>query len=365
MLIDITNLYKDKKVLVTGHTGFKGAWLSQALIELGAQVKGISLAPKNKDDLFNLIDLEQKMDSHIFDLRDRVQLEELITDYQPDFIFHLAAQALVLDSYSDPYNTMTTNLVSTLNILDILRKLNLPLVLVNVTSDKCYENNNTGLAFREEDSLGGIDPYSASKAMVEILSNSYNQSFFKKDSNVKMFTVRAGNVFGGGDWSANRLVPDIVRNIVAGEEIFLRNPNSYRPWQHVLEPISAYLQLAAYYYQKPDLPNESWDAWNIGPDLDSEVTVLDLVQRFIELWDEPEISFKFASAENKPYEAKTLGLSSEKIKSKLNWAPKLSFEDALKMTVDWYKACVNLDNMELLTRKQINDYFKKVNQTVS
>ena len=357
MLNKLTEIFKDKKVLVTGHTGFKGAWLSQVLISLGANLTGISLPAKNDHDLFHILNLEQKMDSHIFDLRNKDMLESTIEKFKPDFIFHLAAQALVLDSYEDPYETINNNILSTLNILEILRKLDLNLVMLNVTSDKCYLNNNQGIAFAEDAPLGGSDPYSASKAMVEILSSSYNQSFFKEDSKVKMFTVRAGNVFGGGDWSANRLVPDIVRNIIAKEEIFIRNPQAIRPWQHVLEPINAYLQLAAYYHL--NMNNESLDAWNIGPDPSSLVSVLDFVRDFIKIWGDQEIKLCFDDSIDKPYEAKTLGLSSEKIKSKLSYVPKLSFKESLKMTADWYRSySQDFNKLEDMTLKQINSYFE-------
>ncbi|NQY80268.1 MAG: CDP-glucose 4,6-dehydratase [Candidatus Caenarcaniphilales bacterium] len=359
-------LYKNKKVLITGHTGFKGAWLSQILLEFEAKLAGIALKPKNNNDLYNLLRLEDKMISHIFDLRDIEKLEKVIIDFKPDFIFHLAAQSLVLDSYQHPYNTISTNIISTLNILELLKRLNLETILVNVTSDKCYENTNQAIPFKEGDPLGGIDPYSASKAMVEILANSYNQSFFKKESKVKMFSVRAGNVFGGGDWAANRLVPDIIKNMISGAEIYLRNPESTRPWQHVLEPLGAYLQLAAYYYNLDTHDSSNFsDAWNIAPGSTSQLKVVDFVKVFIRFWGDENIKIQINREENKPYEAKTLGLSSEKIIRELGWRPKLNIQDAIKITVDWYKACVNLDNVELITKKQINEYFKKLNQTVS
>lgn len=355
--------YKNKKVLITGHTGFKGAWLSNILHYLGADITGVALEPKNSEDLFNLTNLDSKIRSYFSDISNKEKLKEVILKEKPEIIFHLAAQSLVLDSYENPYATLTTNVIGTVNLLDILREIDNNIVLINITSDKCYENKNLGKSFKEGDSLGGLDPYSASKAMVEIVSKSYQHSFFI-NSKIRTCTVRAGNVIGGGDWAENRLVPDIVRSIKSNQEIIIRNPYSTRPWQHVLEPLVVYLLLAYQYSTNYDtlskLNNLDFEhAWNIGPNRENIVAVKELLNCFTKYFNNcPPINYSEAS-EQKNYEAKVLSLDSSKIKDYFNWEPKLNFMEAISISAEWYQAYIKNQDMEDFTIKQIKDYLTK------
>ena len=354
--------YKGKKVLITGQTGFKGAWLSLLLHYLGAELIGIALEPRNNEDLYNLLKLETKIKSNFCDIRNREKLREIILREKPEIIFHLAAQSLVLESYEDPYVTFETNVLGTMNLLEALKDSDMDTILLNITSDKCYENNNVGRDFQEGDALGGLDPYSASKAMVEILSKSYSHSFFSK-SKIKACTVRAGNVIGGGDWANNRLIPDIARSIKAQQEILIRNPNSTRPWQHVLEPLWAYALLAFQYSENYDnllkQDQQSFEhAWNIGPNSENVVPVKTLLDIFISNFnDAPDIIYGEESIKNH-YEAKTLSLNSSKIKSYFGWEPRLSLAESINMTASWYRAYINNQDIEDFSIKQLEKFIE-------
>jgi CDP-glucose 4,6-dehydratase len=358
--------FYNKKILITGHTGFKGAWLYTMLESLGAEVYGFALAPNSTEDLSSLLGIDKSERSFIGDICDYVALENVILEIKPEIIFHLAAQSLVLTSYAQPAETFKTNVIGTLNLLEILRKNNLHPVVVNVTTDKCYANSDSGVPFQEGDSLGGNDPYSASKAMVEILSNSYYQSFFKLQSSEKcgenagtqqqslrLATVRAGNVIGGGDWNDNRLVPDFVRFLSRNEEIVLRNPASTRPWQFVLEPLYAYCLLA--YKLSTEEGSKYCSAWNIGPDQNSCVSVLELTRIFLGHWGSGD--YKLDESSSKAKESKLLMLDSSKAKRELGWRPVLSIEQAISMTALWYKAFLeNKSEIKDFTYSQIQDF---------
>jgi CDP-glucose 4,6-dehydratase len=327
--------YSGKKVFLTGHTGFKGAWMLQALHGLGAQVMGYSLAPEHPYDLYCQIDGNSLCRSIIADLNERERLAKAIAGFQPDFVFHLAAQALVRRSYRQPIETFAANVMGTAHVLDAVRALEKPCVCVMITTDKVYENPERGAAFKEEDKLGGYDPYSASKAAAEIVIESYRRSFFnpeKFNEHHKAITsVRAGNVIGGGDYSEDRLIPDIVRALEKDEPVVLRNPDSVRPWQHVLEPVFAYLLLGQKMMEDGVRYSTSY---NIGPEREDERTVAQVTNTFYEAFG------KQAGFDVKPetalHEAGLLMLDNSKIKRDLGWSPKLSAEDAIMWTVEWY-----------------------------
>lgn len=371
MTVTLKQFFHNKKILITGHTGFKGAWLYTMLESFGAGVYGFALLPNSTEDLSSLLGIDKSERSFIGDICDYVALENVILKIKPEIIFHLAAQSLVLTSYAQPAETFKTNVIGTLNLLEILRKNNLDSVVVNVTTDKCYANFDSGVPFQEGDSLGGNDPYSASKAMVEILSNSYYQSFFKpkevpekeydkkieielQSSHPRLATVRAGNVIGGGDWNENRLVPDFVRFLSRNEEIVLRNPASTRPWQFVLEPLYAYCLLA--YKLSLEDGSKYCSAWNIGPDEDSCVSVLELTRIFLSKWGSGDYKLDESSS-TKAKEAKLLMLDASKAKLELGWRPVLSIEQAISMTALWYKVFLEKKSeIKDFTYSQIEDF---------
>jgi CDP-glucose 4,6-dehydratase len=370
MIATLKKFFHNKKILITGHTGFKGAWLYTMLESFGAEVYGFALLPNSTEDLSSLFGIDKSERSFIGDICDYVALENVILEIKPEIIFHLAAQSLVLTSYAQPAETFKTNVIGTLNLLEILRKNNLHPVVVNVTTDKCYANSDSGVPFQEGDPLGGNDPYSSSKAMVEILSNSYYQSFFKpkeiseKDydknvgielqpSSLRLATVRAGNVIGGGDWNDNRLVPDFVRFLSRNEEIVLRNPASTRPWQFVLEPLYAYCLLA--YKLSLEEGCKYCSAWNIGPDEDSCVSVLELTSIFLNQWGSGD--YKLDDNSSKAKESKLLMLDSSKAKRELGWRPVLSVDQAISMTALWYKVFLEKKSeIKDFTYSQIKDF---------
>ena len=331
----IQDTFKDARVFLTGHTGFKGAWMLQILHELGAEVTGYSLAPEHTEDLYNQIDGDTLCDSIIGDLRDKEALANAIIKFQPDYVFHLAAQALVRRSYRKPVETFATNVLGTAHVLEAIRQLKNACVGVMITTDKVYENPERGEAFQEGDKLGGHDPYSASKAAAEIVIESYRRSFFHPRHYAlhrkSIASVRAGNVIGGGDWSEDRLIPDIVRALAKNEPVVLRNPGSVRPWQHVLEPVFAYLLLAD--KMKGDGISYS-TSYNVGPERSDERTVGQVTNIFYEAYGEK------AAYDLQPdeilHEAGLLMLDNSKIKRDLGWSPKLNAEDAIQWTAAWY-----------------------------
>jgi len=350
------NFFNGKKILVTGHTGFKGSWLCSWLNALGADITGFSLEPNSQPNMFSACNIEHDVNSIIADIRDYSAIEKAIIDNEPEIIFHLAAQPLVLESYKSPLNTFQTNVIGTANILEAIRLRGKEFVksVVIVTSDKCYENNEKGHSFVEEDKLGGKDPYSSSKASAEIITNAYYNSFFINKSNVSISTVRAGNVIGGGDWSANRLIPDCMRSLSNNKDIIIRNPNSTRPWQHVLDPLCGYLNLSKNMYSDSSFCG----AWNFGPFHESVKTVTNVVNSLCDLWPESKSSIEFLKINKSVKEAKLLSLDSTKATKYLGWRPRLDFQRSIELTVGWYKSYYNSPELikELVTN-QINRYY--------
>jgi CDP-glucose 4,6-dehydratase len=332
----LNNIFKNKKVFLTGHTGFKGAWLLQILHHLGANVKGYALAPENDDDLYHQINGDKLCYASIVgDIRDRQLLKGEMVRFQPDFVFHLAAQSLVRRSYEYPVDTFGANVMGTVHVLEAMRGLEQPCIGIMITTDKVYENNEQGIAFKEEDKLGGYDPYSASKAATEIAIASYRNSYFNPQQYPKhkkaIATMRAGNVIGGGDYAADRIIPDIVRSIERAQPVTLRNPRAVRPWQHVLEPLFAYLQLAE---QLTLDPVRYATAYNIGPELSDVLDVETVTQTFIRHFGEG--NYQIDQHTPALHEANLLTLDNSKIKSELGWQPKYDATQAIALTASWY-----------------------------
>ncbi len=328
--MDLTNFYSGKKVLLTGHTGFKGAWLSLWLTMMGARVAGFALQA-DKESLFNLAKVSEELEKSIIgDIRNAEEIAAAVKNFQPEIIIHMAAQPLVRDSYRDPLTTYQTNVIGTLNVFEAARKAGSVRAVLSVTTDKCYENKERLQSYSEEDTLGGYDPYSSSKACAEILTASYRRSFFEKEG-VAVASARAGNVIGGGDFSVDRIIPDILRAIRDQKEVELRSSNSIRPWQHVLEPLSGYLTLTKNLYEKGE---DFSKAYNFGPNSDAEQNVETLTKTFIK-----QIglgSYKI-TANADLHEAGILKLNNSRAKTELNWQPKLSFLETLEWTAAWYK----------------------------
>ncbi|WP_254154840.1 CDP-glucose 4,6-dehydratase [Chryseosolibacter indicus] len=327
------NIYKGKRVLVTGNTGFKGSWISLWLKELGAQVFGISNAVPTEPAMFNVLALGDLIEHHFIDVRDAKPLSDCILQIQPDFIFHLAAQPIVGTSYSDPVGTIATNTMGTVHVLDAARNLSKNCVLVMITSDKCYENVEWLYGYREVDRLGGKDIYSASKAAAEVLIYSYFHSFIKHKSNLRMVSVRAGNVIGGGDWAEKRLVPDCIRAWTKEEPVVIRHPASTRPWQHVLEPISGYLSVGQHLAESEKLNGE---AFNFGPPSDQVFSVKEVLDAIALNW-KLSTSKEWVKVETGTFhEAGLLKLSCEKANFHLQWRPVLDFDQMMSFTSSWY-----------------------------
>lgn len=354
--MELKSIYQNKRVFLTGHTGFKGAWLLCWLHSLGAIVKGYSLAPEQADSLYELINGDDICESIIADIRNKEKIKTEILAFQPDFIFHLAAQPLVRLSYEYPTETFEVNTQGTANLLDALRFLQKSCVAVMITTDKVYDNIEKDYAYREGDKLGGYDPYSASKAAAELIISSYRNSFFNpKDYHNHLKSIssaRAGNVIGGGDWSKDRIIPDIIKALILDLPIIIRNPSSVRPWQHVLEPLHGYLTLAA--HQSFD-PQNFADSFNFGPNEDSVLTVERLAEQAVKNWGEGEI--KVNNDITQPHEAKLLQLDIRKALSKLNWSPKMDAYEAINQTILWYKIySIEKVNARKLTKDQILAY---------
>ncbi len=355
-------IYKDRTVLVTGHTGFIGSWLVLWLQSLGAKVVGYSLEPSTKPSLFETLGLENEITHIIGNVQDNQNLSDNIEKYKPEIVIHLAAQPLVRVSYEDPVETFRTNILGTVNILDSIRKSGSVSSCVVMTSDKCYQNLDADRFHKETDPLGGSDPYSASKGAAEIITNSFRNSFFNK-SNIA--TVRAGNVIGGGDWAKDRIVPDCIRALTTNKKIMVRNPSSIRPWQFVLEPISGILWLGSKLYTKPEKYSE---AWNLGPNQTSNISVEKVVQNIIRIWDKDgseKGSWLDTSKEskNQPNESISLLLDSTKALTSLEWKTIYSFETAINQTISWYKSYYNNDtSMKELSIHQIEQYSKTADQ---
>lgn len=348
----LKNFYNGKKVFITGHTGFKGSWLAFWLTELGAEVTGYSLEPEYDNGLFQSLGLANKVNHNIGDVRDREQLNAAMSHSQPDIVFHLAAQALVRKSYKEPINTFETNVMGGVNVLESIRKLPCVKSLVYITSDKCYWNNEWVWGYRENDPLGGPDPYSASKACAEHVFKSYYLSYFKDRADFGCGSTRAGNVIGGGDRSVDRIVPDIIHAIESEKPIVLRNPNATRPWQHVLDPLHGYLCLGMNLFDNPKVHNG--EAWNFGPSNQSIKTVLDLTTLIKSLWSDVKVLDE--SKADQLHESTLLHLSIDKAQTLLKWSPKLNFNDAVLNTGHWYKNQKNGHDVVEMTRKQIIEF---------
>ena len=332
----LKNTYQGKRVFITGHTGFKGSWLAAWLYTLGATVKGYALAPEYDNGLFGLIENEGMIESVIADIRDTDQVTKEILSFQPDYIFHMAAQPLVRRSYELPTETFDVNVTGTASVLEAASKLQKACTIVVITTDKVYENKEIDLLYKEDDQLGGYDPYSASKACTEIVVSSFRRSFFNankySEHKKAIASVRAGNVIGGGDWSVDRIVPDIARALLNNETIGVRNPNAVRPWQHVLEPLGGYLLVGALLNKKPE---KYATAYNFGPLPADHLTVKELVEIAIKVWGNGK--WEDTSSPTAVHEANLLKLDIAKAKEELGWIPKLNASEAISWTIKWYK----------------------------
>ena len=349
---DAKNFWEGKRVFLTGHSGFKGSWLSIWLNSLGAVVKGYSLAPTGEFSLYEIAGLSGFVDSEIDDIRDYSTLANSIKNFAPEIVFHLAAQSLVRPSYKNPLETYETNVMGTANLLEAVRICDSVRVVVNITTDKCYENNEWVWGYRENDKLGGKDPYSNSKACSELVSSAYRDSFLEQ-RNVGLATARAGNVIGGGDWATDRLIPDILRNFQAKTPVIIRNPKAVRPWQHVLEPLSGYLLLAQRMYNDPI---KFSGAWNFGPnnyDVRPVDWILNSISQLL-----PGSEWRNDST-NQPHEAKLLMLDIEKAKALLGWHPKWTLEEVLPKIVAWHQAWCTGKDMHAVCVDEINQFMNQ------
>ena len=351
---DIKKFYKNKKVLVTGATGFKGAWLCSWLLKLGAKISGTGYNPNENKNLFYQLNLKNKIKLKIFDIRNYEKLEKFVIKNRPEIIFHLAAQPLILKSYKEPHYTSSVNYSGSLNIMEAARKFRFIKSVIFVTTDKVYESNGNKKGFKETDLLGGIDPYSASKSSTELMIRAYRESFFKDKIKCGISSVRAGNVIGGGDWSKNRLIPDSIRSSIANKTIVLRNPNFNRPWQFVLEPIKGYLILAKKQYQNP---LKYSTCWNFGNKAKSATTVSQIVKYIIDYWGRGKLK---ELSKNKVYEQENLQLDSTKAIKILKWFPTYNIKESVKITTEWYFKVLQLKKKPIdVTNSQIEDYMNE------
>lgn len=344
------DFFKGKKVLLTGHTGFKGSWLSRILVTAGADVTGYSLEAPTNPDLFSILGLEKEMNSVIGDVRDREKLINVVKEVQPELVLHLAAQPIVRESYKNPVGTYETNVMGTVNILEAVRQAGNVRSFLNVTTDKVYKNYEWEWGYRETDELDGYDPYSNSKSCSELVTHSYKSSFLN-EAGVSVSTARAGNVIGGGDFAADRIIPDCVRAVSAGKKIQVRNPHSTRPYQHVLEPLRAYLMIVKEQYEHPELAG----AYNVGPDDRDCITTGELADIFCDAWKDG------AAWENLyaggPHEANFLKLDGSRIKSTFGWKPRWQVKDAVEKSVEWYRGWMNGLDMVKITDAQIQKFY--------
>lgn len=355
--MNFLNLYNGKRVFLTGHTGFKGAWMCKVLSMLGAKVFGYSLPLGYDPNLFNLIKGESLLSGSLLaDIRDLNKLIKAMQDFRPEIVIHMAAQPLVLESYKDPVFTYSTNVMGTVNILEAIRQVDSVKSFVNVTTDKVYKNNEWCWGYRERDYLDGYDPYSNSKSCSELVTSTYRRSFFQ-NRRIAVSCCRAGNVIGGGDFAENRIIPDCIRAGIQHKRILVRNPHSIRPYQHVLEPVFAYLTLALKQMEDPKLEG----AYNIGPEESDCVSTGDLVQLFCSFWGE-NISWEDTSDHNLPHEATFLKLDCSKIKSELHWKPTWNIERAVKETVLWAKSFQKNEDLNLVMKSQIQSFLKSQNK---
>ena len=351
--------WRQKRVLVTGHTGFKGAWLALWLEHLGAEVTGLALAPTTEPNLYEIADLTGSMTSILGDIRDRGTVAEAIDRSKAEIVLHLAAQSLVRYSYREPLETFSTNVMGTAKVLDAARASSSVRSLVAVTTDKCYENLESDRGYREEDRLGGYDPYAASKACAELVISSYRRSYFESgERRIALASARAGNVIGGGDWAEDRLLPDLLRGIAQGQSVAIRSPVAVRPWQHVLEPLDGYLTLAEALHRDGDSAAE---AWNFGPGEDDLLTVAEVAGYLAESWGDGA-SWHVDGGEH-PHETRFLRLDSRKARQRLAWSPRLTTRQALDWTVEWHRTHLAGGNMRQTTLQQIAEYESLLSST--
>lgn len=355
-MVDLFNgFYNGKRVLVTGHTGFKGSWLSIWLHELGAEVVGIGLEPYSARDNYILSGIASKIKADIrADIRDQHKMKEIFAEFHPEIVFHLAAQPLVRLSYEKPVETYETNVMGTINILEAIRATNSVKVGVMITTDKCYDNKERLRGYKEEDPFGGYDPYSSSKGACEIAIQSWRRSFFNPEQfevhGKSIASVRAGNVIGGGDWSLDRIIPDCIRALEAGKPIEIRSPKSVRPWEHVLEPLSGYMSLAQKMWNEP---TEYCEGWNFGPEADSVSTVWEVATELVKHYGYGEL--KDSSDSSAVHEAQLLMLDITKAKMRLGWKPRLNLQQCLTLVADWYKRYKS-ENVYDLCVREINEF---------
>lgn len=350
-----STFWKNKKVFITGHTGFKGSWLCLWLQSLGAEIVGYGLVPPTKPNLFELANVRKGMVSIIGDVRDGIKITKCLSEFLPDIVIHMAAQPLVRRSYADPVETYSTNVMGTVNLLDAVRRIPSVRAVVVVTTDKCYENNEWLWGYRETEALGGFDPYSSSKGCAELVTAAYRNSFFNPEAysmhKVALASVRAGNVIGGGDWAEDRLIPDILKSFEESKPAIIRSPDSIRPWQHVLEPLNGYMLLAENLYNSGISYAE---AWNFGPNDEDTKTVRWIVDQLAHQWGE-NASWIDDQGIN-PHEANYLKLDCSKARGLLNWAPKWSLSQTLKYIIIWHKAYINKSDMRAISLDQIKSY---------
>ena len=355
LVIFLKNFFKDKNILLTGHTGFKGSWLSEILINWGADLTGYSLEPPTNPSLFNLLNLDSKMNSFIGDIRDLNYLSEVFNETNPEIVIHMAAQPIVRVSYDNPVMTYETNVMGTVNICECIRNSNSVKSFLNVTTDKVYENNERTEGYKEDEKLDGYDPYSNSKSCSELVTHSYYNSFFK-ELEISCSTARAGNVIGGGDFAKDRIIPDCVRACLNEEDILIRNPYSIRPYQHVLEPLNIYLTIVKMQFE--DIGYS--DCYNVGPNDEDCVETRELVNLFCKYCNENKLSNELkciSNSDNGPHEATFLKLDNEKIKETFGWEPKWNIETAIEKTVEWTKEYKNGNDVTECVDNQIDEFF--------
>lgn len=345
--------WNGKRVFITGHTGFKGSWMSLWLQNCGAILKGFSLAPNTHPNLFSIASIEDGMESEFGDIRSLECLKKSLVDFAPDIVIHMAAQPLVRLSYKNPVNTYSTNVMGTVNLLESVRSSSSTRAVVNVTTDKCYENKEWIWSYRENEPMGGYDPYSNSKGCSELVTSAYRQSFFGSQSNVELASARAGNVIGGGDWSSDRLIPDALKCFDNKQPVNIRNPLAIRPWQHVMEPIAGYLTLAEKLYTQG---NNYAGAWNFGPKDDDVRSVAEIMDYLVKKW--PSSTAWVVDQDDQPHEAQLLKLDISKAKIKLNWEPQWDLSTTLDSIIRWHQLWLDGSDMREVTLGQITDYEK-------
>jgi CDP-glucose 4,6-dehydratase len=347
--------WKGKRVFLTGHTGFKGSWLSLWLFSLGVEVKGYALNPPTSPSLFNEAKIDSTIDSQIADIRDQDTLHKSMTEFNPDILIHMAAQPLVRFSYDAPIETYEVNVIGTAKVLEVSRSCPSLKAIVNITTDKCYENDGRAKGYKENDPMGGYDPYSSSKGCAELVASSYRRSFLQSQG-IGIASVRAGNVIGGGDWADDRLIPDILRSFEKNKPVIIRNPKATRPWQHVLEPLSGYLVLAQNLYQDQ---KKYAEGWNFGPNEKDVQSVDWILDKMISKW--PNSSWELDN-NSSPHEAGFLKLDISKAKSKLGWSPVWELSQTLEKIVIWHQAWLNKEDMQAACLTEIEEYTRDINK---